>query len=506
MTLRSRITRVITRLFPGVLAIALMILVLDNAALSQRIVPIAPGFGTINDAIRGDTLSSGARTDTNTVYRLERGGLYILNGTMEHTYPVIIEAAPGAGEKPKIIQGVASGGIAPAEAWSPRANLLMKNIYITALDELGGNHERIIRIRENRVRVVLDSCHLDVASQAGFRCDGDSLKIFFLNSIISNIGTGASPDNGRGIDDRGNDIDTLVLENSTFYNLTSRVIRDGGGYIVYCRVNHCTMYNIGQYGVSIGPAYNAVFTNNVMSNGGYYGNWPAVSRVLFEVEPGPEPGTSVFEIHDNNFYLDSLVIKAYPDSATALPLFDSTTQAIIQSLGTQGTVYTEEIAYQNAPDPPVDVVQDFYANGTVAPNPPLDTAGGPFNFAYANTLQAYARGSDGKPLGDLNWHGIPLTSVEPRGEVVPLSFILSQNFPNPFNPSTEIQFAIAKAGAVKLTVYDILGKEVGVLVNQNFAPGTYAVRFDATGLASGMYVYVLSSGSIRLTRSMMLIK
>lgn len=506
MMLRSRIANRIARAFSLVVPVALLMLVLDSAALSQRIVNIAPGFGTINTAIRGDTLSSGARVDTNTVYRLQRGGLYILNGTMEHNYPVHIEAASGTGAKPKIIQAVQSGGGAPSEAWSPRARLTMKNIYISAQDELGGNHERILRLRENNIRIVIDSCHLDLASQAGFRCDGVNVKIYFTNSIISNIGTGASPDNGRGVDDRGVDIDTLVLENSTFYNLTSRVIRDGGGFIKYCRVNHCTMFNIGQYGITIGPSYHAIFTNNVMANGGYYGNWPAVSRELLEIAPGPAPGTSTFLVQNNNFYLDSLVIKAYPDSAKPLPLYDSTTQAIIQNGGWAATVYQEMITFQNAPDAPVAVVQDFYTNGTVAPNPDLDTTGGPFNFKYANTLLAFARGNDGKPLGDLNWHNIPLTSVEAQGEGTPASFVLAQNYPNPFNPATQIQFGVARAGQVQLTVYDLLGKEVRTLVNEVLAPGTYTARFDGAGLASGAYFYVMSSQGVRLTRSMLLMK
>ena len=126
----------------------------------------------------------------------------------------------------------------------------MKNIYISSLDELGGGHERVIRIFENKIRLTIDSCVLDRATQAGFRFDATGARVYFKNSVISNIGTMDSPNNGRGFDDRGNDIDTLWLENSTFYNLTSRVIRDGGGITKSCKVNHCTMYNIGQWGVS----------------------------------------------------------------------------------------------------------------------------------------------------------------------------------------------------------------------------------------------------------------
>ena len=165
-------------------------LFMRDEGFAQRIININPGFGTLDNTIRGDTTAAGARVDSTTVYRLQRGGLYILNGTFQHRYQVIVEAAPGAGAKPRIIQGVGSGGTAGTEAWSARGTLRMKNLYISALDELGGGHERVIRIQENNTRVVLDSCVLDQATQAGIRFDATGAKVYFLNSVISNIGTG----------------------------------------------------------------------------------------------------------------------------------------------------------------------------------------------------------------------------------------------------------------------------------------------------------------------------
>lgn len=98
------------------------------------------------------------------------------------------------------------------------------------------------------------------------------------------------------------------------------------------------------------------------------------------------------------------------------------------------------------------------------------------------------------------------TSVEPVTGVIATDYTLSQNYPNPFNPSTEIRFTLAQAGQTTLKVYDVMGREVATLVDQSMNPGAYNVKFDASHLASGTYMYVLTSGTTRLTGKMMLLK
>src|SRR5690606_39963182 len=90
---------------------------------------------------------------------------------------------------------------------------------------------------------------------------------------------------------------------------------------------------------------------------------------------------------------------------------------------------------------------------------------------------------------------------------IPNGFSLKQNFPNPFNPSTSIQFNIPKASLVTLKVYDITGKEVATLVsNENLAAGTFQYDFAAKSLASGMYFYTLTAGDYKETKKMVLMK
>ena len=89
---------------------------------------------------------------------------------------------------------------------------------------------------------------------------------------------------------------------------------------------------------------------------------------------------------------------------------------------------------------------------------------------------------------------------------VPIEFSISQNYPNPFNPTTNIRFAVPDAGRVSLRVYDVLGREVALLVDNVLQPGYYTARFEGHALASGVYFYRLIAGSYVETRKMQLVK
>jgi hypothetical protein len=88
----------------------------------------------------------------------------------------------------------------------------------------------------------------------------------------------------------------------------------------------------------------------------------------------------------------------------------------------------------------------------------------------------------------------------------PDGYALGQNYPNPFNPTSTIHYNIPLSGMVSLNVYDVIGREVGNLVNKMQKPGSYSVTFDASILASGMYIYKLSSGEFTQTKKMILVR
>jgi hypothetical protein len=85
-------------------------------------------------------------------------------------------------------------------------------------------------------------------------------------------------------------------------------------------------------------------------------------------------------------------------------------------------------------------------------------------------------------------------------------YALAQNYPNPFNPTTTIKYQIPNAGYVSLKIYDVLGAEVMTLVNTTQAKGRYEVNFDASQLASGVYIYRIQSNDYVASKKMMLLK
>ncbi len=98
-----------------------------------------------------------------------------------------------------------------------------------------------------------------------------------------------------------------------------------------------------------------------------------------------------------------------------------------------------------------------------------------------------------------------ITGVQERPEV-PTEFAVSQNFPNPFNPSTQIEMSLPKESRVRLQVYNLLGQEVATLVDGVLSQGYHVVKFDATMLPSGLYIYRMAAGELSFTRKMMLMK
>lgn len=121
-------------------------------------------------------------------------------------------------------------------------------------------------------------------------------------------------------------------------------------------------------------------------------------------------------------------------------------------------------------------------------------------------------GAFGTTRWDLPWanydpQNINYTSVEEKYiNSVPSDFNLSQNYPNPFNPSTKIVYSVAKATDVKLYVTNILGQTVEVLVDDFKEDGTYEITFNAENLSTGLYIYTLEAGDVKVSKKMTLVK
>ncbi len=128
----------------------------------------------------------------------------------------------------------------------------------------------------------------------------------------------------------------------------------------------------------------------------------------------------------------------------------------------------------------------------------------PENLKYSNTA-LYHAGTDNLPLGDRNWFP-EFTDVQKILNEIPAKFNLSQNFPNPFNPTTVINYSIPSSGFVSLKVFNALGQEVATLYQGYQKSGSYKANFDGSRYASGVYFYRLQAGSASITKKLVLMK
>ncbi len=156
-------------------------------------------------------------------------------------------------------------------------------------------------------------------------------------------------------------------------------------------------------------------------------------------------------------------------------------------------------------------IPDFTTADSVDYNPPA------MFWVYARTINWYANNDSTMPnyatvrecsAPDTWTYGDTVTSVEvgENQNFLPGNFELQQNFPNPFNPATAIEFQLPNPGKVTLKVYDPLGREVATLVDSEMENGIHKINFNGSALPSGIYFYKLSSEKYSLVRKMMLLK
>ncbi|MDZ7355929.1 MAG: T9SS type A sorting domain-containing protein, partial [candidate division KSB1 bacterium] len=394
-------------------------------------------------------------------------------------------------------------------AFRSRANLTLKGLYVTGANSLGAYREtNIIRTGADNVRIVLEDCHLDRDGQSAIRLDNKFCRVFVKKSIISNIGEATNLDNGRFIDARGVQQDSIWVENTTVYNITSRVYRVGdGGLSKFHYWNHNTIVNSAQHCLDIEQLATFIFTNNIVVNGAYFGTDTtttpgSVPRTLIELDP-PGPllaGLSLsVTIRNNNFYLDPAISSLFPGirGRKVVQPYDSIATAHASN------TTMEAIAFVNGPPSHIPLVMAFLdTSRSMSSYPPFDTSKEPYDFKYPTTTAAYTGSTAGQPLGALTWFGLDIISAvkDRAGSKVPNSFRLLGNYPNPFNPSTAICFDLPVAAEVQIAVFDVTGRQVLATkpVRMN-AGSAQALRLDASALATGVYFYRVTAATAKQT-------
>lgn len=124
-------------------------------------------------------------------------------------------------------------------------------------------------------------------------------------------------------------------------------------------------------------------------------------------------------------------------------------------------------------------------------------------YSFIDALNGFVCGDSGMVLKTTNGG---LTFVNVNTGIIPEKYSLSQNYPNPFNPVTNIKFDLPRSGYVEIKIFDIRGREIAQLVNQQLQPGVYSVDWDASSYPSGVYFYRIEAGKYREAKRMVLIK
>ena len=391
----------------------------------------------------------------------------------------------------------------------------------------------------------------------------------FVQSTIINGSTPVSPDTASCVIFHNGEDSTTVLQGFTITGGSGTkwtdehgagLYREGGGILVaYCDPviqyniitdNHCVLggvVNTGGGGIRIGDCYARVFNNMISNNSARYGAGIVLNYTGGEYRnnvvyknfgSSNYGGGSGFWINDNfsrsktienNTIVSNTAIAGYPGifAFSGVPVIARNN---IVWGNTSGNT-TTQISGNGIAVTYCDIEGGFPGAGNINIQPDFDST----NYYLKNNSPCIDKGDSsliyndpadpGNPgnalwpakgtlRNDMGAYGGPgskeivnsVVGISHQELLTPDRFYLGQNFPNPFNPSTVINYSINKNSIVTLKIYNSLGKEIAELVNGKQNAGVYSVKFNGSSLSSGIYFYQLKAGEFVTTKKMNLIK
>ena len=256
---------------------------------------------------------------------------------------------------------------------------------------------------------------------------------------------------------------------------------------------------------------------------------------LFTAETTDSAGTEIV-MQNNNIYSTADLHAEWAKSDKVSPPHLYTNQFASVLKDTINHAFKEELTFGNAPVAPAALVAIIVNNVdtmSVLGNPlagvhPYEGMQANFDkiepadldMTYSTSSASYTKAAGGFPLGDLNWFpdkkaawiaaGKPTladpNSVEEKIASVPNAFSLEQNYPNPFNPSTTINYKLPITNYVELSIFNLLGQKVAILVSEKQEAGTHQIEWGASDYSSGIYYYRLETENDQITKKMILLK
>lgn len=513
--------------------------------------------GSINTAIQGDTLPNGQRAHPNRTYKLYRDSIYYFNATINVNFPISLIADPGSDRPPVIAPTILADNSSPnpfMKFYTGATNLVFRNLYFTGVrpDQklVGQGYADCMTYTSDSTASIYSHCVFDGWGIAIDDNSGKFNKYTITDCLFRNAEHPTVTFEGDAFfANSGAPTDSVVMVNNTMF-CNNAYANCNVDYNVYTLFDHNTVFLN-----CVNPLNDFVMTNAVYKNNIFYGTLAEaqthseIQQYYFENSITPSSTFSFdslntspskitipesdrrISVFNNSVYwpaalktfwstslMDTMIPPVFLNARTTA-MFSDKTRYPYFSIGGNDTVDDPGFpaSVMGQVDSLINYVTLYRTGGAGSylwqynPNGHLFAPVWPVpeNLAYSNTALQHA-GTDGYALGDLNWFPsqratFSLTSVAST-PTEPESYTLEQNYPNPFNPTTTIEYSIPKASSVQLVVYNILGQQVATLVNGMVAAGTHTAKFDATRLASGVYIYRIVAGNYSSARKMVLLK
>jgi hypothetical protein len=474
-------------------------------------------------------------TDKDVWFVLERNSIYFVAAEITNSdFHLRIKAEEGSGNLPLIMLKLNDDTGDWPNMFSTLSNVTFENIHITYEhgDKLKQYGHKINNFGGEGSKIIFKGCYLERERQAPIRLAASDMTVLIEDCRLGNVGERTSIDgNGRMFDARSNAADSVIIRNSTFYNISDRVFRTMGAHINYVEMDHITALNhLGRHGciqlTSVGKAVikNWLFIDPQMLGSGRsamaeehakYDEWELQHYITLDSD---FDNATELEIHHNNFANTQEVKDKWAsiDSLEAPSLMNPLILEIMGDAADTAFLEPEVVEFANVPEMPYIIIDSIYAK--YQPDDMNNSFGvywhdttvfiQNIDVSYASSYTSYTAAEGGFPLGDLNafpnqkanWlAGLGPAASSAVNEVSVESDNLLECYPNPFKDETTINYSVEENAKVVVAIYSVNGQLVNMLVNQTQSAGDYSVRWNGTAssgeLAStGAYLVVIHSG------------
>lgn len=489
-------------------------------------------FSILSDSII-NALDEHATKDVQFV--LERNGVYFIAAEINNPdYHLRIKAEDGTGNLPLIMLKLNDETGDWPSMWSTQSDVTFENLHISYEhgDKMSQYGHKVNNFGGVGSRITFKGCYLERERQAPVRLAASDMDVLIEDCRIGNVGERNFLDgNGRPFDTRGNNADSVIIRNSTFYNVSDRLFRTAGSHINYVELDHITNVNhLGRHGcINLSTVNKAVITNwlsidacmlgsdrsALVEEQTHFEGWEY--RYLVSLDGEAEGVTTELEIHNNNFANTENVtdIWATIDSLNAPREMNPLMETIMGDAAVvEAFMEPEVVEFAKVNDFPYSIIDSVYAYYT--PDDMNNRYGiyshdtsvyiQNIDVAYSSSSVSYTAGVNGYPLGDLNAFPVLRDRWEQGLDPVSVENETASNFenslsiyPNPFSTESSINYLVNGTDNVNVSVYATTGQLVNTLVSKVQDAGKYSVSWNGTNasgkaMATGTYLVVVKAG------------